>query len=346
MKARRKVPPKNKLVLDAAKIKKENTKKGIRTWLLRMVLAIVLLCIGVGFWYLYQSYRYFVSPLNTSATFAGDNTVLYEWDESHQLVVGLWLRQQDSSLYRNAILVIEPAASVIDTVFLPSDISVRDAQELANQVGLPIDRYLVQKSETPLADFADEEAMRSLAGEWQQQLQGFASYFVLPEVARVLAQQYHTNLSPQEVLSMMRLMQRITAEDITFHHWPQDTVGAELLRNGVLVDNGIVQESLQVWVRNTTQTAGLGSLISEWAYNLGFEIVRVNNADCTVAVELTCDGKQTLILTRESNLETWSIKRLEMLLDSRAEVSTSEDLKRADVIILVGEDLEHLVLTQ
>lgn len=342
--ARRKVPPKSaKIVLDSNEIKKEGFKKTLRVWFKRLVLGLaVVVIVSIGMW-VYEQWRYYVTPLNASAAFDSGDIPAYEWDGEHQLVIGMWLRQKDSALYRNAIVLVEPAVSMIDIVFLPTEVSTKDVDELSQQVGVPIDRHVVQKSQQSIFDPTDEAVLKNHIISWHQSIQGVNSYLGLPGLSAALAQQVFTDLSPRDLLIVSRLAQRLAPDDIRIHAWPQDSLGVEKLRREVLVDSHIVSESLRMWVRNTTPVGGLGGTISSWAKNLGFEIVRVDNADCRTLGEIACDGEQTVILTRPEHQGTWSINRLEKLLGTKSVVSTGEDIKRADVIVLTGNDLSSLV---
>ena len=134
---------KSNSVLNTQRFKKEQRRKQLQSVLKKAGLLLLGIVITSLLLVAVQFIRYYVQPLEPFNEFGVDDQET--WAGEYQLNIGLWLREEGRSTFRNAIFIVKPSNPSAHVLVFPEEISTRDPDQLSLQFSLPIDRYLVSK---------------------------------------------------------------------------------------------------------------------------------------------------------------------------------------------------------
>ncbi|MCA9390272.1 LytR C-terminal domain-containing protein [candidate division WWE3 bacterium] len=314
----------------------KNIIKGtkIAAILLGVIVIIAIIFEAITLW------RFYVRPLEPYNEFTSSMRSSSQWDGSRQLFIGTWIWERDRNLVRNALVVVRPSDPSVHVVILPEETSLKDTNTFSQTISVPIDRYIVDKrAEAPIGD--GYQISTTVLSFLETEYADSTAYLHLPTLFRTFESRVYTDLSPNEMIKLLRLMRETPEEDITVEDWPGTSLALEEFRTDVLNDSEILAGNRTVWIRNTTEIPGMASTISAYLYNLGFDVIRVDNANCASIEMFDCDSQKTTILTSKDYLHTYPVERIESLFKINAISGEGDDLRRADIIIFVGEDFQQ-----
>lgn len=320
--------------------KKKKQAEVLRKWGIRLFGFCIITLFFVGLYFATKIFSFASEPMREFQQFRRDERT--EIRPTQQTYVGIWYEIAPGSPKRNAIAIFSPERTSITIFTLPDDISAKDPESLQREIALPIDRYIM----IPYAVTQGEDLnafVQDIAAEWYTNYSGIMGYVKLPEVIERVAGVIYTDASPRELSWLARFSSAVSREDITVRTWPSNSFNMEQIRLSYLVDPAISKAANRVWIRNNTDIPGLATAVSSLMVNLGFEIVRVDTFDCAEADFDTCDSNTTRLLVNQTLASDYAVQRVRSVLDGVVEVSSTEDLKRADIVVLVGENARHLV---
>ena len=101
--------------------------------------------------------------------------------------------------------------------------------------------------------------------------------------------------------------------------------------SGILAEDAILDEALNIAVQNGTNISGLATEFSLWISNLGSYVVETGNA-------LQSRTKSEILVYREKGEKLQTVLRLEQLLNVQAQHVTTTDQMKFDVQVTVGSD--------
>lgn len=101
--------------------------------------------------------------------------------------------------------------------------------------------------------------------------------------------------------------------------------------SGVLAENAILDEGLNIAVKNGTNISGLATEFSFWITNLGSYVVETGNATQSRT-------KSEIIVYRQKGEKLQTVYRLEQLLNVTAQYVTTTEQMKYDVQVTVGSD--------
>lgn len=308
----------------------------LKVWISRITIALTLVLLIVVVLKVMSIAKTYVTPLSPLQPFSSEKE--NKWEKGHQQFIGIWLQDGESPAFRNALFVIRPTDPSFHVLILPSDLSAKGTYDLQTYLSLPIDNYIVAKS-NPHEE--SQKTLESVIEYLRLQFESSTSYFSLPQFFNHVKENVYTDLTPQALVSLVRLFRSMPDDSIVVKELPQQSTDFEKVREDIFADPEIVESGLSIWVRNTTSIPGLATETTGYARNIGFEIIRTDTADCRTVGLISCDGTKSFLLTSQSLINTYSVKRLGAILGIIPQVANGDDLKRADIILLLGEDFQR-----
>jgi len=320
--------------------KKKKKQEARRRWGIRALGIGVVILLFVGLYYGIRFFSFASDPMREFPQFPQIERV--ELRKTEQVYVGIWYEVTPGQPRRNAVAVFSPNKTAITLFTLPEELSARDPRSLQREVALPVDRYVILPYALTQGESL-EEFVQQVAADWYANYTGISSYTKLPEVIEQISTAIYTDASPRELSWLARFLTTVSTEDISVRTWPTDSFEIEQTRLGYFVDPMITKGANRVWIRNNTAIPGLATTVSSLMANLGFEIVRVDTYECVDTENENCGTERTRVLVGKTQVNTYGVTRVGDVLGAVVEESTSDDLKRADVVVLVGENVRYLV---
>lgn len=320
--------------------RKKKQVESVRKWTIRIFGFCIIVLFFVGLYFATKLFSFASGPMREFPQFP--QTERIEIKQTDQVYVGIWYEVALGQPKRNAIAVLSPEKGAITVFLLPEEISARDPRSLQREVALPIDRYIILPYDLMMGESVDT-FVHNLAAEWYTNYSGLSGYLKMPEIAERVTSAIYTDASPRELSWLARFSSAVSQEDITVRTWPSSSFETEQMRLGYLVDPAITKGANRVWIRNNTDIPGLATAVSSLMANIGFEIVRVDTFECVETAGVGCGSDTTRILVNQARVNDYLVTRAGNVFKAVVEESTSEDLKRADVVVLVGENVRYLV---
>lgn len=320
--------------------KKKKKQEARRRWGIKALGIGVMILFVVGLYYGTRFFSFASDPMREFPQFPQVERI--ELRKTEQVYVGIWYEVAPGQPRRNAVAVFSPQKVAITLFTLPEELSARDPRSLQSEITLPIDRYVILPYALTQGESL-EEFVQQVAADWYANYTGLSSYTKLPEVIERISAAIHTDASPRELSWLARFLAKVSPEDISVRTWPTDSFETEQVRLGYLVDPTITKGANRVWIRNNTDVPGLATAVASLMANIGFEIVRVDTYECADTEDEYCDSERTRILVGQTLVNSYEVIRAGDVFGAVVEESTGDDLKRADIVVLVGENVRYLV---
>lgn len=267
------------------------------------------------------------------------------------------------------LVVFDPSTRKVGTISMPRDTysvvpadlglypvySVRELGELkgvysgelfentlSNFINAPVERYLFFPKDKVVLGTEKGQIISSVQ-------KAFSIENLIKAPFRVNKKEMVSNLSWSESLKLWWFARGIRSDRFEYYDlskngvispivladgstaYGADDVGVADFTRKVFTEEKILSEKLKIEILNGTDSPGRGNKIANILDNIGCDVVRVGN--------YTGEGleKTKIVIGRDSR-DTLTIRRLEEILDSKAEAGDFE-ARDVDITIILGQDI-------
>ncbi len=213
---------------------------------------------------------------------------------------------------------------------------------LSNFINAPVERYLFfPKNEMVLGDNKDQILARVQTA--------FSIKNLIQAPFKVNEKEMVSNLSWSESLKLWWFARGVRSDRFEYYDLSKngvispiiladgtpafgaDDVGVADFTRKVFTEEEILSEKLKIEILNGTDSPGRGNKIANILDNIGCDVVRVGNYTGE-------EFEETKITIGQDTTETLTVKRLEEILDSKAEIGDFE-ARDVDITIILGQDI-------
>ena len=194
----------------------------------------------------------------------------------------------------------------------------------------------------PLGDLGRIQRQQKLINSVIDKVMNFDSMIKIPNIVTSLTEYINTNMNPNEIISLARIMKDVDRERIwveTIQGEPQYIEGISYLvadaqevkkRVQYLIDNK--QRGLNIEVLNGNQIPGIAHRVADKMKELGFNVVNVDNAD-------RFDYQKTVLIIYSK--EVRADEYINQFLDDVEVIRREQPNSEIDMTIIIGKNMVY-----
>ena len=194
----------------------------------------------------------------------------------------------------------------------------------------------------PLGDLGRIQRQQKLINSVIDKVMNFDSMIKIPNIVTSLTEYINTNMNPNEIISLARIMKDVDRERIwveTIQGEPQYIEGISYLvadaqevkkRVQYLIDNK--QRGLNIEVLNGNQIPGIAHRVADKMKELGFNVVNVDNAD-------RFDYQKTVLIIYSK--EVRADEYIKQFLDDVEVIRREQPNSEIDMTIIIGKNMVY-----